>query len=491
LLKRATDSHFSIVSEAENIFERMSESISEGIIMVDNDDVILHVNDSFCQIVGYSKTELSGKIAHEILTVADNKSVVEEKIKRRKTGISEEYELSVNTKDGRIILLTIKGFPLKNEKGKIIGSVGIHKDITKGKETQERLINALEQRNNILSNIREAFFSVDGINGKPLLLSEAYKDVYGYPVSAFYANPKLWFEVIHPDDKKIVEQSLKEIVKGKTVNDEYRIIRQNGEIIWVEGKVAPTLNERGELIRIDGVVADISKRKEAELERNQKINELSTFINKVSHDLRAPLSSLLGLITITEMNASASDINRYFEMMKSSVQQMDQLLKDLLSLVYTSEGTVAASEINFQQLVESIKAGLEYMPGFAGIDFKLVQDSVLPFKTDKRFLTTILQNFISNSIKYRTPHGPAFIHIKINSENQGVKIEVCDNGIGIPKEIHEKIFEMFFRGTEISSGTGLGLYISKSAVEKLGGKIELKSAAEKGSIFSIYLPSIQ
>jgi PAS domain S-box-containing protein len=315
------------------LFKAIAESLQKGIIVVDNDEIILYANSCFCKLLGYGYEELIGRDASEMFLDRKEALLNKSRIASRQKGFSEEYEVECRAKSGDIVLLNIYGTPFYNEAGEIVGSIGYHRDISRVKYYQGELEEALRQRNELIHNIREAFFSINTLTGKNILISDAHEEIYGYPVKAFHDNPQLWFEVIHADDKAMVVEGMKKLSKGETTYDEHRIIRKNGEVIWVEGRVVPTLNEKGELIRVDGLVSDISKRKKAENLLKGKISDLNTFIYKASHDLGGPLASMLGLINLSESKNESAEIAQYLSLFRLSLDKMTCLLKDLVSTV--------------------------------------------------------------------------------------------------------------------------------------------------------------
>lgn len=243
-----------------------------------------------------------------------------------------------------------------------------------------------------------------------------------------------------------------------------------------------------------------SQRLEAELAlRNQneellKINqELDSFVYSVSHDLRAPLRSLLGLLNISKLDHRPRDpiYDQYFWMMEGSIKKLDNTLKEILEYSRNARNSVSLSTIDFDQVLQSCLSKLEYMEGYdeIKIDFEGIEKRLV---TDAYRMAVILGNLLSNAIKYRdTSKGNCQLTIALNMLESDVQITFKDNGIGIDKELLPSIFNMFFRGTEKSEGAGLGLYITKESVEKLGGKIEVNSIEKEGSEFKITLPVLK
>lgn len=226
-----------------------------------------------------------------------------------------------------------------------------------------------------------------------------------------------------------------------------------------------------------------------ELNNQQKdrIRDLESLLMILGHDLKSPLAGIIGLGVLAKNDPGNAT---YAELILKSARRLEQRLNELLQIIYNAEGVRVREKILFNELTDQIMFDLSGIPGFKEVGFKVNID-VTSFISDKILVATILQNLIENAIKYRnTGTERCKAEISIKSFSQGVSIIVADNGIGIEDNEQDKIFDLFYRGTEQSSGTGLGLYNVKTAVEKLGGQIEISSKVGKGTSFKIYLPSL-
>lgn len=232
--------------------------------------------------------------------------------------------------------------------------------------------------------------------------------------------------------------------------------------------------------------ANLQKRKNKEI--SKKNAELDKFVYRVSHDLRGPISSLIGLYNIVKKEITDKDSIYYFDLYNRQINRLNNIIIDLIELTRVREWQVQKDRIDFQQIVDDCLSAFNYLPNYDKISFNLNIDDDLDFHSDKSLINTIIQNLIENGIKYSKSEEP-FLNIDIIRDNEdNLIIEVADNGIGIDEQYHEKIFDMFFRASEEVSGTGLGMYILSNAVDKLHGKIVLKSELGKGSSFKIVIP---
>lgn len=222
----------------------------------------------------------------------------------------------------------------------------------------------------------------------------------------------------------------------------------------------------------------------------RKVNaELDRFVYSASHDLRSPLSSLLGLINLAK-DDEQWDKKEYLSLMEKSVKRLDTFIKDIIDFSRNARLDITAEPINFKKIVDDILEDLSYMENFASIEKRLMIDENINCLSDEKRIRIILSNIIANAIKHHWPGRieKPFVEIKITEQNKSVAISVSDNGPGIPKEHQQNIFKMFFRATNRTPGSGLGLYIVQETVLRLNGTVSVQSEVDKGTLFVVYLP---
>lgn len=223
-----------------------------------------------------------------------------------------------------------------------------------------------------------------------------------------------------------------------------------------------------------------------------KINkELDSFVYSISHNLRAPLMSVLGLLDLAKNESNSAIIQQYHEMMKSSVCKLDDTLREILEYSRNARQGLVIAKIDFEKLINDNFERMQFMPGYDRIRKEIFIEGDSGFYSDQYRISLILNNLISNAIKYADPSKDvSFIQIGIHQRPESVVLDFKDNGIGIENGHIQKVFNMFFRATERNEGAGLGLYIVKEAVEKLRGTIHLESEVGKGTVFRIELPNL-
>ena len=218
--------------------------------------------------------------------------------------------------------------------------------------------------------------------------------------------------------------------------------------------------------------------------------ELDTFFYHAAHDLRRPLTNILGLLELGKMHEPSSEMTQLFSYINETVMGMDAMLRKLISLSAITVHQPVLEKIDFESIVEQVKQDLNRQLTTKNIDLEVSVGEHLHYISQPEVVKSILFNLLENAIIFSNAEGNAFVKVKVYKSDDHIFIKVQDNGIGIAPEYHQQIFHLFFRGHILSQGNGLGLYIVKKAVEQLHGLIYLESEGKKGSTFTIKLPYI-
>jgi PAS domain S-box-containing protein len=221
--------------------------------------------------------------------------------------------------------------------------------------------------------------------------------------------------------------------------------------------------------------------------------ELDQIMYKTSHDLRSPLTSILGLLSLAKLEKDPAKLPEYFTYMEDRVAKLDNFVKSMLSYAKTSRMEVQPVEVPWEELVADSLSNLEYMANFKHIRIiKEYNCGEHIFKSDLLRLRIVFNNLLGNAIKYADLRKPEpFIHIQVEALPGEAVISIKDNGIGIEKKYMPEIGKMFFRATEKSEGSGLGMYIVKQAIERLEGSFQISSESGKGTSILIKLPILE
>lgn len=223
----------------------------------------------------------------------------------------------------------------------------------------------------------------------------------------------------------------------------------------------------------------------------KKNQELETFVYRVSHDLKGPLASIRGLLELVGLeNEDLVIYKHYMHLIKTSTQKLENTLSGLLEIGLSTSKNINYSNFNVKECIEDVIKSFEGYPGSQEVTLLLSANQDLYITTEEKTFRSVIQNLIENSIKYRKPNvNNAITKISAKRYKNGIKIKVKDNGQGMDKQVQTHAFDMFFRGNQSSNGSGLGLFIVKSNIVRLGGEIKIKSKTDHGTEVWIYLPS--
>lgn len=238
--------------------------------------------------------------------------------------------------------------------------------------------------------------------------------------------------------------------------------------------------------------SEVKERIKASQDLARTNEELNTFIYKSSHDIKSPLTTIRGLVEIALSEVEPqSPVGQYLGLMNERINHLNTILERLIQNVRMKEGKVDPVRVNLQELVDEALKKTGEIEGFAEVDFKIELDQESEFETDRSFLLIILQNLIGNAIIFRKAGGSEKPWCRITLRREGNRklgISITDNGIGIPERIQSKVFDMFYRGSLASRGTGLGLYIVRNLVQKLKGEVLIQSEENHGTHVMVIIP---
>lgn len=234
------------------------------------------------------------------------------------------------------------------------------------------------------------------------------------------------------------------------------------------------------------------EQKEIENEELKKTNyELDKFVYSVSHDLRSPLSSILGIVEFAKEDSTEEPVQEHLVMIEQSIKKLDGFILDILDYSRNARVGIVKEKIPLKPLLDDIINNIKHMSyTIRKVDIQVEGHENKFIYTDKTRLTIILNNLISNGIRYQNlNNNHPLVKIEVIKEDANTKIQINDNGIGIAEAEIPKIFDMFYRVSEKSIGSGLGLYIVKEAIDKINGKINVNSALGAGSKFLVEIPN--
>jgi PAS domain S-box-containing protein len=473
-----------IAVEAEGRYRELIETLPLGIVIY-QDNQLVFANKSVAKMMG-AKTvdDLIGKPAlHFVHPESIAKAL--ERIQLLQDGKTvPTIEQKYIRLDGKPIIVDVSAHQL-NFRGKPAIQI-IVKDTTVEREAQM----AKRKTETLFSQLfKSSPFGLVMLDdtGKVVQVNEGFEKMFGY-TSDDLAGKSL-NDFIVPAELETEGNDLNTIISSEQViKIESKRLHKNRTALSViiYGVPVPLENKT---ISIFGVYVDITEQKRVEEELKVRNIELDNFVYKVSHDLRAPLSSVLGLVNLASLKGNTDNLEDYIQRIGQKVKQLDHFISDVLSHSKNLKLELKIEKINLQYLIDQTFTDLNYLKGANEIS-REVKIEGIEFNSDPWRMGEIFRNLISNAIKYRDFNKKdSYIRISIKIAPDRTTILFEDNGIGISKANLTKIFEMFYRASEQSDGSGLGLYIVKNAVDKLGGILKVTSEIGKGTSFELKLPN--
>jgi PAS domain S-box-containing protein len=386
--------------------------------------------------------------------------------------------------------------PFRDTEGQITGAVIVLADITEMKQAEKKLRKSEKKYRYLFDNNPMPMWVIDLVTFKFLDVNKMAIMKYGYSREEFLAMTAL---DIRPNDEKISFIKSNDISKINESNynrGKWNHLKKDGTIFTVE-IIAHDIMYEGTPARLI-LSNDITDRTKAEInleKRNRELiktnSELDRFVYSVSHDLRSPLTSILGLVNFIETESQETDTLKHAKLIRSSINRLDEFIKNILNYSRNNRTGLEVQQIPLNEMVLDILESLQCMKNAKGIRYEVQINEQQPFYTDRLRLSTILKNLISNSIKYhKKEETDRFVKIIGYSDLENLHLSIIDNGIGIAPAYHQKIFDMFFRLSG-KDGSGIGLYIVKDAVEMLQGTIEVQSEKGAGTTFNITLKNLK
>jgi len=227
---------------------------------------------------------------------------------------------------------------------------------------------------------------------------------------------------------------------------------------------------------------------ESALEELKERNlELDQILYRASHDLRSPITSIMGILNLLDQEPLSVIQQQCFEHIRDRSSQMDELLKSLSTLSKTISNDIHFSKVNLDLAIRNGINDLRFLPDFSSVVIRSETKGQQEVTTDKLLVGIIIKNLVANSLTFRDPSKDGMIFIRSTGFNSYFEIEIADDGEGISASIWDKIFDMFYRGSERSTGSGLGLYIVRKIVDQLKGHIQFTSG-DGLTRFKVVLP---
>lgn len=397
--------------------------------------------------------------------------------------------------DGSYKYVLDRGFILKDENGKSVRMIGAIQDITKQKEEEQRL-KLLET---VITHTKDSIIITepdlhDGNIPKIVYVNPAFSVMSGYDSDEIIGKSLNIFKGPNSDSQQY-EKLINAIINKEECQVETISYTKNKDEYWVNFSMLPVYNSDGELSHWVSIQRDITEEKKQEVEKEQLIRELTQnnkdlqqFSYITSHNLRAPLSNLTGLLNlIDDIPIEDPELKEILDGFNKSTHLLNDTINDLVKVIIIKDNPSIEKETLFlKDIFEDVFSQLDFLIGLHKPIIKFDFDEVTFLNTNKSYLESILLNLLTNAIKYKSETRKLKINITANQMDDNVVLIFKDNGIGIDLERNrDKIFGLYQRFHDYPDSKGLGLYLVKSQVETMGGTIGIDSTVNIGTSFTL------
>jgi len=480
--------------ESKQLFKIIFENSPAAITVTDSKERIVSWNPMIEKMLGMHRADLFNKPISSLFSTTEWKQIRSLRLRHR--GMLSNMSTKVVCKDGSLLDVTASISVLKDDKGKVTGSIGIFHDVTREKLALHQMRESENKLRIIIDNSAAAITMTDekeqiiswnsfteklfGMNAQDLLLR---------PVNSLYT----------PEEWKII-RSLNIRQSGFKHHMESKAIRKDGTIIDVDLSVNILKDDDGKILGSVGMLQDITERKrsdelvlQAKLAAEEANNAKSVFLAKMSHEVRTPMNAIIGMIDLTLDTSLTEEQKDNLIVAKDAADNLLSLINDILDLSRAQAGKVVIEEIeiNVPDIVKNVCKGLMILARNKGVDVVWSIDPEIPrlLIGDPVRLRQVIVNLVNNAIKF-SHKGKVQVNVKkktLTEKDCQVIFEVIDSGIGISAKNLPHIFDVFTDAHNTTArrygGTGLGLAICKKIVEMMGGSFEVESTEGVGSTF--------
>ncbi len=385
--------------------------------------------------------------------------------------------------------------PLRDQTGKVIGVIGICRDITEHRAVMQKVI----EQTAMLEQAHDSIFLLT-LEGRIVYMNAAAEELLGWPAKEVIG--KVGSEILPPEDRAQMVVATRDTLEKGSWHGELRLHHRSGRELFVDSRRSLIRDGSGTPKAQLSINADITEKKKAEALalRNQRLESLGTLAGGIAHDLNNVLAPILMAITLLKMKVTDAGGTRLLTLLEQNAERGAQLVRHVLAFGRGAEGSrVVVQPLQLAREIEQIVANT--FPKNVGFKLKCEKDP-WTFTGDPTQIHQVLLNLCVNARDAMPGGGKITLRIKnetvdetFASMNRGaqhgpyVEISVADTGMGMPAEVRDRIFEPFFTTKDVGKGTGLGLSTSLGIVQSHGGFMGVASNLGKGSTFRVYLPA--
>lgn len=481
----------------------LQQNMSDAVIATDMAMTIQSWNKAAERIYGWNESEVIGRTASEVVpsefSTPDGRAQAYENLRARGWWQAEVIQAR---KDGSRINILGSVTIVYDDSGQQLGIVAVNRDISERIQAEDALRQSESRYRLLAENVRDLIVKLSPEGIRTFVTPSSY-ELLGYAPEELIG--LVGADLIHPDDRAAALSKMRDAIMSDATHfkSEQRVRHKNGHYVWVETQNSVVRDaSTGRPIEIVSVIRNITERKRAEdalriaLNKEKELGELKTrFVAMASHEFRNPLATILTTTeTLTTYRQRMTDeqIDARLGKIQQQVEHLNGIMEDFLQL-----GRMQTGRLEFQPVLHDLDAfcreiieAFHEQTAHRGRILYECSSSPVSLRYDQHLMQLIINNLISNALKY-SPNGKAVL-TTISQSDSEVVLRVQDQGIGIPVEDLKYLFEPFHRAANVGAiaGTGLGLNITKQAVEMHGGTISVESQVGVGTTFIVTLPKL-
>jgi signal transduction histidine kinase len=508
-------------------YRTLIEQMNEGALLLSPEGTVMYCNSALAELLRCPLEEVLGSDASSFVPAAfqaywadlvargwESRVRGELPLQTRR-GLLQPFSVSMNalTFDGALTLAVLVTDVSAQQEIQAIRAAVVKQNALLDR-TSEELVRqqaarlAVEQAAAEVSRVLEGIPQIAWTASPDGHISYFNRRWFDYVGEAFASAEQLTNQ-IHPGDFELsLPHWTHSLATGQPLDVELRIRSASGEYRWMLVRALPSCNEQGEIIQWIGTYTDIHEHKLAleridqaqvllrdNYEELTRVNvDLDNFIYTASHDLRAPITNIEGLVQalVSELppdDAPQSQVALIIRLMQDSVERFKRTIDQLTDVSKLQrEHGAAAERVSLAAVVEDVRLDLEPLIQSLAADIAVEVADCPPFPLSEKNLRSVVYNLLSNALKYHAPERRPQVRLRAWCEDQHLLLTVQDNGLGLDATSQQKLFGMFQRLHDHVEGSGIGLYMVKRMIENAGGRIEVKSELHVGSTFLVYLP---